>query len=896
MKRTRRNAPLLLVVVSLLPALCAGAGVGVAAAAEPPVPPTPALRLPPGVRPTHYAVDLSIDPSQPTFTGAVAIDLALDSPTSFIWLHGTDLDIKSASVTTESQEIQARPVVGEDGFLGLAFSRPLAAGAATLRITYAAALDSVRSRGLYRVKEPDGRWYAYTFFEPVDARRAFPCLDEPNFKVPWRLTIRTRPGDVAVANAALAGAPRDENGGKTWEFAETKPLPSYLVAFVVGPFDIVNAGTAGHHGTPLRFVIPRGRGGELRYAREVTSKAVGLLEDFFDMPIPYGKLDVAVPPRFWGTMEHPGIVAMGQPLTLIKPAEESLQRKESYANILIHELAHYWFGDYVTMEWWDETWLNEAMATWVDKKITDRFEPSWRYRMEAINATASAMSADALVSTKAIRQPITKRTDIESSFDGAITYSKGGQVLSMFEQWVGPETFRAGVLRYLRDHAHGTAVATDLLKALDAQAGRDVATPFLTFLDQPGVPLVSASLKCEPGRGARLLLAQKRYLPEGSTGSADQTWQIPIAVRYGAGRQVATARALLSQTTGEIELNGVKGCPEWVVVNDSAMGYYHVKYEGDLRLRLQTRARTVLSPAERATLLADVDALVAANQMPVGEALDLVPAFVNDPDRYVLFGSMQLFEWAHREFLPEALLPNYDRALVKLLGPRAKALGWKEKRGESNDAQVLRPRLVPAVAISGRGGPLAAEGRRLADRWLTNRSGVDPDLISPALRVAAVYADRAWFDRCVAEARKTGDLQDRRRILSSLGNVRDAGLAPDVLALLLDDSFDLRDTQVIMFQTLGHRETRDVAYEWVKAHYDAVFPRLREDEQSRLMAIPGSYCDPVHRADAEAFFGPRAEKVDGGPRTLRRSLERVDLCVAALARNRAGVEAFLKRY
>jgi aminopeptidase N len=885
---------------SLLAALYAGGGAGAAlaaaAAAEPAVPPTPALRLPPGVRPTHYDLDLSIDPSQPTFTGSAGIDLILDAPTSFIWLHGRDLDVKSASITTESQEIQARPVVGEDGFLGLAFARPVAKGAARLRIKYAAALDSVRSRGIYRVKEPDGTWYAYTFFEPVDARRAFPCFDEPNFKVPWRVTIRTCPGDVAVANAALAGSPRDDNGVKVWEFAETQPLPSYLIAFDVGPFDIVNAGTAGHHGTPLRFVIPRGRLPELRYAREATSKAVGLLEDFFDMPIPYGKLDVSVPPRFWGTMEHPGFVSMGQPLTLIKPAEESFQRKESYANILIHELAHFWFGDYVTMQWWDETWLNEAMATWVDKKVTDRFEPSWRYRMEALNATASAMSADALVSTKAIRQPITKRTDIESSFDGAITYSKGSQVIAMFEQWVGPEKFRSGVLRYLREHAHGTAVATDLLKALDAETGRDVSTPFLTFLDQPGVPLVSASLKCEPGRDARLQLSQKRYLPEGSTGSANQTWQIPIAVRYGVGRDVKTARALLSQATGEIQLNGVKGCPDWVVVNDNAMGYYHVQYEGDLRQRLQKRASTVLSPAERATLLADVHALVAANQMPVGEALDLVPVFVDDPDRYVFSGAMQLFGWADRDLLPETLLPNYDRAVVKLLGVRARSLGWKEKAGEPNDARVLRPRVLPAVAISGQGGPLSAEGRRLADRWLASRRGVDPDLIGPSLRVAAVYADRAWFDRCVAEARKTTDLQDRRRILASLGSVRDVGLAKDALALLLDDAFDLRDMEPILFTTLGHRETRDVAYAWVKAHYDAVFPRLRDDEQSWLMSIPANYCDAEHRADAEAFFGPRAEKIDGGPRALRRSLERVDLCVAALARNRAGVEAFLKRY
>lgn len=883
-------ARLLLLVGTLLPAFCW------AAAAEPPHPPTPSLRLPPGVRPTRYALDLAIDPSQATFTGSVAIDLALDSTTSFIWLHGTDLQVSAASITSRGRKIEARPVVGDEDFLGFSFTKPVRAGTVTLRIAYTAVLDSVRSRGVYRVREPDGTWYAYTFFEPVDARRAFPCLDEPNFKVPWSVTIRTRRGDVAVANAPLAGSPRNENGGKTWKFAETQPLPSYLIAFVVGPFDIVKAGTAGHHKTPLRFVIPRGRAAELRYAQEVTSKVVGLLEDFFGMPLPYRKLDVSVPPRFWGTMEHPGIVSMGQPLTLIKPDEESLQRKKAYANILAHELAHFWFGDYVTMEWWDETWLNEAMASWLDKKITDQFEPEWRYRMEGLNAMASAMEADALVSTKAIRQPITKRTDIESSFDNAITYDKGSQVLSMFEQWIGPETFRAGILRYLREHAHGTAAATDLLKALSAESGRDVMTPFLTFLDQPGVPLLSASLKCEAGGPAQLQLSQQRFLPEGSTGSADQTWQIPVAVRYGAGSEVATARVLLSQASGAIELNGVKGCPEWVTVNDSAMGYYHVKYADDLRVGLQRRVNTDLSPAERVALLADVNALVSGNQIPVGEALDLVPILIRDPDRFVVSGAMELFEWADREFLPDSLLPNYGRAVNILLGPRSRMLGWKEKEGDSNDQRVLRPRLLPLIAIVVGDARLTAEARLLAEAWLTNRTGVDPDLVFPVLKVAAAYADRAWFDRCVAEARKTTELQDRRRILASLGNVRDSTLVSDALGLLLGDSFDLRDMEGILYQTLAHRETRDIAYEWVKAHYDALFPRMRDDEQSWLMSIPSNFCDVAHRGDAEAFFGPLAEKIDGGPRALRRSLEKVDLCAAALARNRAGVEAFLKGY
>lgn len=858
-------------------------------------PAVPSLRLPAGVRPTRYAVDLTIDPSQAAFTGSISIDLALDSPTSFLWLHGTDLQVTSASVSAGGQEIEARPVVGNEEFLGFSFARSVAAGTATLRIAYTGMVDSVRSRGIYRVREPDGRWYAYTFFEAVDARRAFPCFDEPGFKVPWQVTIHSRSRDVAVSNAPLASATL-ERGGKTWKFNETKPLPSYLVAFVVGPFEIVNAGTAGRYKTPLRFIVPRGRAADLGYARASTSKAVGLLEDFFGMALPYGKLDVAVPPRYWGTMEHPGIVAMGQPLTLIQPGGESIQRKLAFTNILIHELAHYWFGDYVTMEWWDETWLNEALASWLDKKLTDRFDPAWRFRMESLYAMSNAMSADALVSTKAIRQPITKSTDIESSFDNAITYDKGSQVLAMFEQWIGPEKFRNGIRRYLKEHAHGTAVATDLLQALSAEAGRDVATPFLTFLDQPGVPLVTASLKCEPNGAARLSLSQRRFLPAGSTGSADQSWQIPVSVRYGTGAKTATARVLMTGASMEIPLDSLKGCPEWVVLNDGARGYYHVNYERDLRARLLERARAVLSPAERVTLISDVNALVAANDIGVGEALDLVPVFVRDPDRYVLAGSMQLFEWARRNFLPEELLPNYARAVNTLLGPRARALGWVEKPGESNDARILRPQMLPFVARDGKDRALAAEAKALAGKWLTNRTGARPDLVSPVLRVAAAEADQRWFDRCVAAARKARDANDRQKILSSLGGVRDSTLAAKSLALILGDTFDLRDTQNILWGLLGSRETRDMAYDWAKAHYEEIFPRLRDDEQSWFMQIPSNFCDVAHRDDASAYFGPRAEKINGGPRSLKRSLEEVDLCIAALARNRAGVEAFLKKY
>jgi alanyl aminopeptidase len=371
---------------------------------------------------------------------------------------------------------------------------------------------------------------------------------------------------------------------------------------------------------------------------------------------------------------------------------------------------------------------------------------------------------------------------------------------------------------------------------------------------------------------------------------------IPVCVRYGSGDLVATSCTLLERPSEEIALDGLKACPEWVIVNDAAAGYYRVNYEGDLRGRVLERAHTVLSPAERVAFLADVNALVAAGELEVAEALALVPAFLADADRHVVSEALHLFGLIERDFLPEALVPNYERAVRQLLGPRAKALGWRERKRDTDDERILRPWLVPMVAVQGKDVSLAREARALSERWIEDRTGIDPDLVSPVLGVAAAFADRPLFDRYLAEARRTTDRRDRRRILSSLGSLRDSALASDALALLLGDSFDLRDMQGVLSGIMGRRETREMAYAWVKEHYAQLFPRMRDDEQSWMMSIPASFCDAAHRKDAEEFFGPRAAKIDGGPLALAKSLEQVDLCLVAQLRNAAGVESFLRKY
>jgi len=730
----------------------------------------PTLRLPADARPTRYELDLTVDPTQTTFEGEVRIQLVLTKRTSLLWLNATELTVLAARVEASGETSPARSVAGGEDFLGFAFDHPMGPGPATLTVSYRGSIDETRSRGLYRVREADGEWYAYTFFEPIDARRVMPCFDEPSAKVPWKLRLRVPRGDVALANAPVESERDEGPGTKLVTFAESKPLPSYLVAFVVGPFDLVDSGTAGRHGTPLRFVVPRGRREELRYAREVSSRVVGLLEDYFGMSYPFLKLDVAVVPRYWGTMEHPGLVAMGQPLSLIRPGEESVRRRERYANILTHELAHYWFGDYVTCAWWDDTWLNEALGAWIDGKLTDRLEPSWRHGALAQHFTAFAMETDALATAKRIRQPVESRSDIQSSFDNSTTYFKGASVLRMFESWLGEETFRAAIRRYLGAHAWGNATAADFFAALDAETGRDVSGPFRTFVDQPGLPLVSASLDCSNGT-PRLKLRQERFLALATGAAGTETWRVPVCVRWAAGTGTARTCALLESHEQELKLEAAS-CPAWAVVNEGGRGYYRVAYDDELRRRLSTEAAkgggSALTPSERIAFQDDLAAFVGVGRLPVAAALDALPAFLADPDPLVVYEALDTFDLIRPDRLPDALRPAYARAVRQLLGARAAALGW-EPGNDPPDLRELRQRLVSHVAIYGEDPVLRAEGRRRALGWLADREWADPDLSSalPILR-------RGRAEGCRGVLRRPGR-GDRRGAARPRERPRDGG-------------------------------------------------------------------------------------------------------------------------
>ncbi|MBC7172964.1 MAG: M1 family peptidase, partial [Polyangiaceae bacterium] len=453
------------------------------------------FRLESGVRPTAYRVELTIDPATERFRGRTSIAIASDAPRRAIFLHAKGLRVTTAAVRLPDGS--ARPArfaeVRGDGLAVLHTRDELPRGELELLIEYDAPFGS-SLQGLYKVRDGGGS-YAFTQFEATSARAAFPSFDEPSFKAPFEITLLVPTGLAAVSNAPEA-ARTTEGSFDRVTFERTPPISTYLVALAVGPLDIVEGGELPPNAvrpTPLRLrgIAARGRGRQLGPALEKVEPILRALEQYFGVPYPYAKLDlIAVPDFAAGAMENVGLVAFRETLLLLDTHAPSWQQR-SVDYVMAHELAHMWFGNLVTMEFWDDLWLNEAFATSMSYRAIAETHPEYRPALAELAAIESAMDIDAHVSARRIRQPIESEHDVRNAFD-AITYRKGAGVLRMFERYIGPVAFREGIRAYLEEHREGNATSTDLVRALERASGMELGAAFASFLDRPGLPLVEA--------------------------------------------------------------------------------------------------------------------------------------------------------------------------------------------------------------------------------------------------------------------------------------------------------------------------------------------------------------------------------------------------------------------
>ena len=861
----------------------------------------PTLKLPAVAKPIRYEVELALDPSREDFSGTIAIELKLDSAVETLWLNGNEIAVQEATLVTGGDRVPVKVSAAKRDYLAFQFPRAIGPGAATLHVKYTGKMHRDDGDGIYPLKEGDA-YYLFTQFQATDARSAFPCFDEPGYKVPWQLTLRAPEGNQIVANTLPESEAKDGQGWKSVRFAETKPLPSYLIAFAVGPFDLVDAGKS-RTGVPIRIVTPQGQGHLAGHAVQTTGELLDRVEDYFGTPYPYDKLDIVAVPVFnAGAMENAGLITFKQDIVVVKPGELTEARQQRWATVAAHELAHQWFGDLVTLAWWDDTWLNEAFASWIEQKVVEKWRPQWEHDVAAVASRAGAMSADSLASARKVRQPIDTADDINNAFD-SITYDKGQAVLHMFEQWLGEATMQKGVRAYMAKYAFGSASYEEFIASLSEAAGKPLKPMWSSFVEQVGVPLVSFELVCNQG-APRLVLTQKRYLPAGSKGDAGVIWQVPVCVKYGTGKTVARACTVLDAASGELPLTGAKSCPDWVYPNADGNGYYRSAPGAELAARLARHADK-LSTRERVNLVSDLQALVSAELLPVGDALTLVAKFARDKSRHLVGQSLGIAKEIE-DLVPDELRKNYARFIQKSYGARARQLGWAPVAGETDAVRELRPKIVELVALSGADAGLVAEANKLAWKWLADRKAVDATMIEVVLRVAASKNDRKLWERLHAEAAKTTDRQERTRLLMAMADFDDPEIVKANHAVVLAREFELRDSFELMgtglsarraggYQPSRSKRVRQMAWDFVKVNWDTIVEQLPRPYHAYLAYVPISLCSDEAKADLEAFFKDRAAQLEGGPRLFAQAAEQMSLCVENKKRKTPGVVAFLKQ-
>ncbi len=873
-----------------------GASVSALYAADQP----PELRLSESVTPVSYSATLKLDPNETSFDGEIRIKVSIKDAVQTLWLNASEIEISRAELVSGGKSLPAKPVAGGKEFVGLAFDSPISRGEAEVDIRYTGKLRLKDSSGVFRT-EDNGNRYIFTQFESTDARAAFPCFDEPSYKVPWQLTLTVPQDDDAISNTPVANQ-ESSAGQKTIHFKETKPLPSYLVAFAVGKFDFVPAGYAGKNRAPVRIVTPKGHASEAKYAAEVTATILTRLEDYFGIPFPYEKSDqVAIPAIFgFGAMENAGMVTYAQTLLLANPDRDTSARQRGYASVAAHELAHQWFGDLVTTAWWNDIWLNEAFATWMEQKLIAEWKPEWETRVEDVNSKLGAEKEDTLISARKIRQEIKTKDDISNAFDG-ITYQKGAAVIGMFESWVGAPAFRQGVQAYLKKYAFKTATSAEFLASISSESGRDISQPFSSFLNQPGVPLVSVALDCK-GPSPVLHLQQERSLPLQSKTVAHQLWQIPVCVRYagGSGEPNQNACTLVADPRSDWKLEG-KACPAWIVANNNAVGYYRVAYHGNLLAKLaEGNVEARLSAPERVDLLGDAQALAANGQMSDSDVLRLVPQFNSDPNRFVVERAIQVAQAPRAHLVPDTLLPNYGRFVQKNFQARAHQLGWTPKPNETDDARLLRPALVEFVAIGGRDEQLAHEAQTLTGKWFADNKAIPPDEVAAVLGTAADGGGKPLFDQFLTKLKSTRDRQERRQIISAMGRFNDPAAIQGGMEAVLHGDIPFMESIPLLFAGQNSDQTRKLAFTFMKQHFDELAAKRPTgggaDAGAYFAFVGASFCDAESEAELKSFFEGRVSKFVGAPRLLAQTLESIHACAANKALQEPSVEEFLKGF
>ncbi len=844
----------------------------------------PLGKLPEDVIPLEYDLNLTVDPSKETFSGFAAIGVRLTRPRSHMWLHGMGLQVKQAQVTLADGSTRrvSYQQLTPSGVVRLSFRSELEPQKIRLVIGYDAEIGT-SLEGLYRV-EDDGRAYVFTQLEATHARRVFPCFDEPRFKTPFRLTL-TVPAEMEAISTTSVEAQRLSSDGsvRTLAFRETEKLPTYLLALAVGRFDVVEAeippNRLRERSVPLRGVAVAGKGERLLHALETTGALLEALETYVALPYPYEKIDVVAVPDFsGGAMENVGVITFAERLLLLDPKRASAEERFSLERVMAHELAHQWFGNLVTHRWWNDLWLNESFATWMAARVLSEWHPELGAERHLMRSAQRAMGSDSLASARAVREPVWSFQDIEGAFD-ALTYHKGGALLSMFEAYLGEERFQAAVRAYLGRFPHGTATAEDFIEALAAESDEQVAAAFFGFLTQPGVPTLAGRLLCE-GEVGRFDLRQSRYVPLGSRVSADAQWDIPLCIETSAAGERKTTCRLMTARELSFELDR---CPDWVMPNAGGRGYFRFTLEdASWRAVLDAARAGVLTVRGRMALVDALHASADAGELPLPAFFDAIKTLSGDPDRHVLELLIGAIREARLQWV--GMRGGVERYARTTLGPRARAVGLEGKVGEAPELQRLRAVLHEAMVFVARDPRIrkeaSARGLALIGKEHVTVTATTSELAATWLGAAVQLGGGEVIDRLVAILEGSSNASERRLILEALGRVEEPELTERVRELAISDI--LRDDERLRLLLDLSREvlTARGTWLWLRTNFRALVKRLPSTHVGRTPFVARRLCSEADLASIDEFFSGQIERFPAGARQLSSTLERVELCIA----------------
>mgnify|MGYP001825458716 FL=1 len=835
--------------------------------------------------PERYEVELCVDPREERFSGTTAIDLRLNAAVDRIWLHGKDLSVSDLYLITEGGErVEASYEERDDtgvALVSLASTAP--AGTASLHLEYTAPFNTA-TNGLYRTERGDEA-YAATQFQPISARRAFPGFDEPAFKVPFDLSLVTRAGDTAIATTPESSVEELEDGMVRHRFKTTRPLPTYLLAFAVGPYDIVDYGTippnkVRDREVRLRGIVAKGLADRIDYALQHTDGLLTTLEEYFGTPYPYEKLDlIAVPASFGGAMENVGAIVYDEYL-LLMDEESPLDQRRAYTAVHAHEIAHMWFGNLVTPEWWNDIWLNESFASWMMYKAADTYWPDGEFDRLTLKDALQAMRSDGLAAARQIREPVEHSNEIASAFDG-ITYDKGGGVLAMLERYVGEDAFRDGIRLHRERFADDTATAEDFIASVAEGSDRaEIEAAFRSFIEQPGGPLLNVSLDCESGDTPRLQVEQSRYAALGSSvDPMDGVWQIPMCVSYEASGSVASSCAFIAESSGTIALE-TDACPAWVHPNADGAGYYRFTLD-DAGWQALIDNGANLSASEALAFLDSLDAALRAGRVSATAYLNGMAALLQH-DAWDVVESVA----NSLEMLSDIVEPKnketVEAAMRRMVRPVFDTL---DDDGSSGDT-LLRERLLRFLIVMARDAELRAPLAQQAIARIGLDGEPDPDA-APAGELETIFSvgvqdvGEPFFDRLLEEAKASVDPAFRGAAIGALARVEDPDLVAKLHAAVLEGSFKGTEALGIVRRQMARPATTEQTFQWLRDNGETIVDMIPQTFRARILPIFGSwFCTQQEADEWQAFVESHADAVPGYERALAQATESVLLCAS----------------